>query len=334
MKALIIFLITGPLVLVCFNNCIHMRTSESRVERDSRVPTSVGKDVQDLYNRFVENNFYDQTLGENDTYATFVNNFNRSPAAASVGGDNPDWIDAFIGSLPERMRRHYTFVHRSYSIQSGTPMAPRTLLFSPSARTIMTFNSPTDHEGNTLEEATGTQSVEVLQWNTDKLGWEFAELKWDGSQISTEVNPKRCVMCHAGTPKPVLASHAPYHEFKLKPIFPQYPLWPGFYGAVNDIIGVPKSVDASSRDTIMATEKDTRKHINGFLFEDSEELSRLRKALDKNPKYMNVVREEMRIHHTYFFDFIASMPERSRYRHLIPLTDLYEEGQTPGFLRS
>lgn len=177
----------------------------------------------------------------------------------------------------------------------------------------------------------GDQAIEVIQWNTQKLAWDFIELTHNGRKVNANLNPTRCVMCHAGTPKPILPTHAEYYQGKLKPIFAQYPLWPGFYGSINDIVGVP-----GTSDTIMANESDTRAHINDFLFDDSEELARLRESLDKNPKYMNVVRHEMKIHQEHFEKFINSMADRPRYKHLTPLSELYTKTNetVPAFLRS
>lgn len=137
----------------------------------TRDPANVPREVQDLYNRFVQNNYIQSEESAYLSYENFVSTFNSKNIT-----DSSDWIDAFLESLPDSAKRHYTFVHRSYSIQSGTPMSPRVILFTPDAQTIMTFNSRIDEHGRALAETTGDQAIEVIQWNTQKLAWDFIEL--------------------------------------------------------------------------------------------------------------------------------------------------------------
>ena len=86
----------------------------------------------------------------------------------------------------------------------------------------------------------------------------------------------------------------------------------------------------------MVTKPGTKEHIDQFLFDDSEELSRLRAAVDKDEKYMDVVKNEIQIHKDFFFKFTKSMKQRTRYRQLISLADLYANDgeEIPEFLRA
>ena len=119
----IVFTMAGLGLL--YNNCSTLEKVDYGIERD---PANVPREVQDLYQRFVDNNFFDQNLSIGDNYESFLQKFNETQASTLTNDD--DWIDAFVGSLPDRGRRHYTFVHRSYSIQSGTPMSPRVIFLS------------------------------------------------------------------------------------------------------------------------------------------------------------------------------------------------------------
>ena len=335
MNKLILFSLSFFSTTLLFNNCTHWQKS-------SRMPSAAYGNIDGLKSRFVEDSDYDLEEAKTDSFGKFVNQFNRSILNKNTDISD-DWIDYFLSALPDHFKRHYTFVHRSYSIQDGTPLSPRVIMFSPDARTIMTFNAGTDLKG---QKQRGGNSIEVIEWNASQLHWDFAELGYSGRAVTVKRSPKRCVMCHSGTPKAVLESNAEYYRTKLKPIFPQYPLWPGFYGSVNDIIGLPER--PGSRDTIMANESDTRKHIEDFLFGDSEEQFRLRKALDNNPKYMDVVLNEMDVHQKYFLAFkngaenvegfgkVPAMKERRRYKHLIQLEELYtsRNEEVPEFLKA
>lgn len=251
-----------------------------------------------------------------------------------------DPIDMFLSTLPASYRRHYTFVHRSFSMQKGTPMSPRTILFGKEAQVLMTFNAGLDDKG---QHQPGGEVIEVIRWQPEQKTWSFSEIEFDASKRAIEhKNPAKCVMCHAGTPKPLDASDADKYIGHMKPIFPQYPFWPGFYGSVNDVVGID---EPNSKDTITRNLPDTIKQVEGLTFGSTEELYRLKQLLDqaKPPSkekthlnYLDVVKNEMDVHLKNFRPFIDSMKKRNRYRHLIQITDSYvEKGEKiPEALRS
>jgi hypothetical protein len=231
---------------------------------------------------------------------------------------NDDSIDAFVGLLPKSYRRHFSMVHRSFSIQKATPLAPRVIMYGTDAKLMMTFNGGHDFEGKAMA---GGDSIEIIEWNTQKKTWDFSEITFDSNKRALHnTNPQKCVMCHAGTPKPVDFKNIGLYKDKLKPIFPQYPFWPGFYGSVNDIVGLESS---QSRDTIMRNLPATLAQIKGLTFSETEELFRLRKLLDENPKYLEVVRNELDVHSKNFTKFMDSAKSRKRYRHLVTLKELF-----------
>lgn len=239
---------------------------------------------------------------------------------ANPAGPDVDPIDHFISALPENYRFHFTLVHRSFSPQKSTPQAPRVILFGPDAKIIMAFNST-------------EPVIELIEWNDEKTQWDFSELAFQESKIVRENNPAKCVMCHAGTPKPLDIKNAPLYKNALKPIFPQYPFWPGFYGSANDIVGLKKP---GSRDTIMLNLKDTLAQVRGLTFDSTEELFRLSKLLDTNPKYTKLIQEELQVHQDNFEKFMDSMKSRARYRHLITLKDFFqrENQELPKYLEA
>jgi len=180
----------------------------------------------------------------------------------------------------------------------------------------------------------GGDTIEVIAWNKENKTWDFSELKFSENKLLAQhKNPESCVMCHAGTPKPVDMEFAAKYQKTLKPIFPQYPFWPGFYGSVNDIIGVN---EPGSKDTIMRDFKSTMDQIKGLTFAVTEELFQLNRLLTNNPKYKEVVQNEFDVHQKYFKTFMDSMKSRNRYRHLTTVKDMYlSEGKSvPEVLKS
>lgn len=286
--------------------------------------------IEPLKARFVQEvatKISSQDLMNGEKLNQLIEKYNNELAAS-----NPvDAIDSFISLLPENYRRHFSLVHRSFSIQKGTPTSPRVILYGPDAKLMITFNAGQDIDGTKMQ---GGEGIEVIEWNANQKTWDFSELKLDAShRMVKEVNPAKCTMCHAGTPKPVNIKNAEFYKGKLKPIFPQYPFWPGFYGSVNDIVGIDSP---TSRDTIMRNLQATFSQIKGLTFSETEELFRLRKLLDENPKYMEVVKNELDVHSKHFAKFMDGSKQRPRYRHLVTLKDIYtKKGEAvPEYLKS
>lgn len=234
-----------------------------------------------------------------------------------------DFIDSFIPLLPKNYRRHFSLVHRSFSVQKASPLSPRVILYGPDAKVMMTFNAGVDENKSHQE---GGDTIEVIEWNSERIRWDFSEIKFIDKIAIQERNPAKCIMCHAGTPKPVSYNNFEKYTDKLKPIFPQYPFWPGFYGSVNDIVAADIP---GTKDTIMLEWENTFAHIRTLTFADTEELHRLRKIFDTNQKYLDLIKKEQSIHLQYFPKFAESMKSRLRYRHLLTLKDLYTEKNLP-----
>jgi len=273
-------------------------------------------DVKRKYVQAIDTGIKTEKLFDGEQLREGITKFNSGLAGELKSDADP--IDAFVATLPSNYRRHFTLVHRSFSIQKASPMSPRVLMFGPNARVVMTFNAGVDVDGKAMD---GGQTIEVMEYKTDQKIWSFSEITFDASKrITLHENPAKCAMCHSGTPKTVELGQAHFYQKNLKPIFPQYPFWPGFYGSVNDIVGWE---GPGSRDSIMRNLKDTVQHIKSLTFDSTEELFRLRKLLDENPKYLKVVENELDVHQKYFHKFMSGMKSRDRYRHLLTLKDLY-----------
>lgn len=265
---------------------------------------------------FIETEFRDSDRNEpvlsRESLRELLAKYNEdlSRGEYSLGSDP---IDNFIAQLPESYRRHFTLIHKSFSIQEATPQNPRVILFGPDAKVMMTFNGHTKMRGG--------DSIEIIEWNEQKTSWSFSEIKQtlNGNLVHNE-NPQSCVLCHAGSPKPANNLHADLYKDELKPIFPQYPFWPGFYGSVNDIVGLELP---GSKDTVMRNQKDTFDQVRSLTFADTEELHRLRRLLDTNREYEQVIKNELDVHRKHFPQFMAVRPSKSRYRHLLTVNDYY-----------
>lgn len=255
-----------------------------------------------------------QGLLDRQKLAGLIESYNSS----STKSEDP--IDHFLSALPSTYRLHFTMVHRSFSPQKATPQAPRVILFGPDSKVIMAFNS-TD------------PSIELIEWNGEKTQWDFSELNFKEGQIVRENNPAKCIMCHAGTPKPLDTKNREVFSKALKPIFPQYPFWPGFYGSANDIVGLKQP---GSRDTIMLNLNDTVKQVKSLTFDSTEELFRLRHLLDTNPKYLDLIRTELKVHRENFEPLMASLKSRPRYRQLMTLKDVFQNQgkKVPAYLEA
>jgi hypothetical protein len=285
--------------------------------------------VKQKFTQYVQTHDAGKKVLSFQNLSNYVSDYNQ--AVSKAGLKDYDAIDYFISLLPESYRRHFTLVHRSYSVQESSPLSPRVIMYGQDAQVMMTFNAGEDVNHKPMR---GGDSIEVIAWNPEKKIWEFSELEFGQNKMLTQhKNPTSCVMCHAGTPKPVDVSQAAKYQNVLKPIFPQYPFWPGFYGSVNDIIGIDES---NSKDTIMRSFKATMEQIKGLTFAGTEELFQLNQALNQNPRYQAVVQNEFDVHQKYFKTFMDSMKSRNRYRHLLTVKDMYlSEGKSvPEVLKS
>jgi hypothetical protein len=283
----------------------------------SESPGAYGKidDLKSLFQAEVLKNSSEYQNFSFDDFKSVLKRYNTNAIESDA-----DPIDQVLSLLPKGYRSHYTMVHRSYSIQHATPMSPRVILFGKDAQLVMTFNAGVNERG---EKQNGGNSLEIMSWDVREKTWDFSEVTFEptGRALLNE-NPQKCALCHAGTPKPINLKNIEAYRGKLKPIFPQYPFWPGFYGSVNDIVA---DHSPGSRDTIMRNIPATIAQVKGLTFSTTEELFRLEKLLDTNPEYRKVIESEFQTHRDHFPKLMTSLKERPRYRHLVSLKDLYTD---------
>lgn len=125
-------------------------------------------------------------------------------------------IEQLIPLLPLELRKNFTFVYNSRSPFKASISAdfPRVILFSSDARYILTFT------GN--PEKPGYDILETLSFNDQKSEFELEAFTLPAARKRKDygaLDTQNCQRCH-GTDS--------------RPIFDSYPLWPGFYGSIQD----------------------------------------------------------------------------------------------------
>jgi len=133
-----------------------------------------------------------------------------------VTGRPVDSIAELVPLLPEELRKNFTFVYDSRSpFKSGiSPEYPRVILFTDDARLILTFIGD--------ERQPGFDLLETMAFDHEKAKFDLhAYLLPAGERRSWRPSPEeaRCARCHGAD---------------ARPIFDSYPLWPGYYGSVQD----------------------------------------------------------------------------------------------------
>jgi hypothetical protein len=133
-----------------------------------------------------------------------------------VTGRPVDSIAELVPLLPEELRKNFTFVYDSRSpFKSGiSPEYPRVILFTDDARLILTFIGD--------ERQPGFDLLETMAFDYEKAKFDLhAYLLPAGERRNWRPSPEeaRCARCHGAD---------------ARPIFDSYPLWPGYYGSVQD----------------------------------------------------------------------------------------------------
>jgi cytochrome c553 len=127
-----------------------------------------------------------------------------------------DTISELIPLLPEELRKNFTFVYDSRSpFRSGiSPEFPRVILFTDDGRLVLTFIGD--------ERQPGFDLLETMSFDYESATFELhAYLLPAAERKSWRPSPEeaRCARCHGAD---------------ARPIFDSYPLWPGYYGSVQD----------------------------------------------------------------------------------------------------
>jgi hypothetical protein len=122
-------------------------------------------------------------------------------------------LEGLLAALPASERSSYALVFESRSLQGASFENPRTILFGPDARFIVTFNGSATQRGFRV--------LETMEFDERSRSFKLRELLFPepaagaAGVIVSELNPERCARCHGTPPHPVWDS---------------FPLWPGAYG--------------------------------------------------------------------------------------------------------
>jgi|SRR5579862_1794184 len=133
-----------------------------------------------------------------------------------VTGRPVDSIAELVPLLPEELRKNFTFVYDSRSpFKPGiSPEYPRVILFTDDARLVLTFIGD--------ERQPGFDLLETMAFDYESAKFTLHPyLLPAGERRSWRPSPEqaRCARCHGAD---------------ARPIFDSYPLWPGYYGSVQD----------------------------------------------------------------------------------------------------
>ena len=161
--------------------------------------------------------------------------------------ESPTRLDDLLPRLSAELRSGFTFIFSSRSPHGARgevdPLHPRVLLFTPDGRLLLAFTSNKNGSGYGVVESIHFNDADrafytskfVLREATRKDPRLKSELLHNG-----ELNQRECIRCHGTDPRP---------------IFDSYPLWPGFYGSLEDgfLRGSP---EATLYERFLKTKKD------------------------------------------------------------------------------
>jgi hypothetical protein len=127
-----------------------------------------------------------------------------------------DSVSELVPLLPRELRENFTFVYDSRSpFRSGiSPEFPRVIMFTNDARLVLTFIGD--------ERQPGFDLLETMAFDYESATFSLhAYLLPAGERRSWRPSAEeaKCSRCHGAD---------------ARPIFDSYPLWPGYYGSVQD----------------------------------------------------------------------------------------------------
>jgi len=198
--------------------------------------------------------------------------------------------------LPKSFRSRYVLMHQSESLQQGSPLAPRVILFTPDAKFVMTFNGDASQYGF---EAIETMSFASDGPMKDKFVFEEivfpkdleARIKYLNDQnafdeakklVRDHQNPNRigpnarvCLGCHKKDPRPN---------------WNQGDQWPGAYGKIQDTIWNQKmpGTDPASGEVVQFEDFLEMRTFPQFA-KLASRVPRDKNPTDKHPRYQHVL---------------------------------------------
>lgn len=135
-----------------------------------------------------------------------------------IQAKNLNSVEQVIQNLPfEMLNDNYVLMYHSRSLQDATPQAPRALLYSPTARFVLSFN------GGEPGKA-GAQTLEIIQFRDRTRSFELREIEFlsQGNVRFSDPNPKKCLECHQSSSR---------KNVDPRPNWEPYSRWPGAFGS-------------------------------------------------------------------------------------------------------
>ncbi len=124
-------------------------------------------------------------------------------------------IEQLLPLLPAEVLHNYTLMYQSQSLQSASYANPRAILFSKDAEFVASFNGDSSQHNYS--------HFEMIQFRKDTKTFEFRSIDFSDPNriVFSEANPKLCLSCHSQSPRPIWAN---------------YPNWPGAFGSHEDFL--------------------------------------------------------------------------------------------------
>lgn len=129
-----------------------------------------------------------------------------------------------IESVLERLPKHmldlnYVVMYRSRSLQEASPVAPRVITYTPTARFVLTFNGGDPRHF-------GAQTLELMQFRDSEKRFEFREIVFNknGAPVISDANPGKCLECHQSPSR---------LDVDPRPNWEPYNTWLGAFGSDN-----------------------------------------------------------------------------------------------------
>lgn len=175
-------------------------------------------------------------------------------------------LEESISLLPRNMTDgNFVLMYRSRSLQHASPDQPRALVFSPSARFVVTYNG--GHN-----QMAGHNTLEVVQFNDQTFRFDFFEIvfqKGIAPKLSN-ANPAKCLSCHQSQNRQFI---------DMRPNWEPYNFWPGALGSFSLSEDKTRSIrdDRELMSRLQAHEKD-------FVTEQTQEGKFLDHFLDVTQK--------------------------------------------------
>lgn len=155
-----------------------------------------------------------------DTYGTAgdqvnspIQKFDIDDLKKLISSQNITSIEELLPKLPSQYLQNYNLIYNSRSLQGASFTNPRVLMFGSNASLIMTFNGS--------EDQNNFNNLELMQFDKEKRTFNFQDIEFELGKAPkfSKKNPESCLKCHGQDPKP---------------IWDNYPFWPGVYGSSED----------------------------------------------------------------------------------------------------